>query len=184
MTTRVVLLDRDGVVNRNRPSYVRTVEELEVLPGVGQALAELSRAGFRTLVVTNQACVGKGLVAPAMLEAIHAKLRVEVERFGGRIDAFYVCPHHPDEGCECRKPKPGLIQAAQREWGFVPGETWMVGDAPRDVEAARRAGCRPALVRTGMHEGGAALEVGVPVLEDLLDFASALIAGRLPAAER
>lgn len=114
-----------------------------------------------------------------MLEAIHARPRAEVGSCGGRLDAFYVCPHHPDDDCGRRKPKPGLIRAAQRDWGFVPSETWLVGDAQRDVEAARPAGCRPALVRTGMHQGDAALEARVPVFEDLFDFALPLGGQRL-----
>ena len=179
---RAVLVDRDGVLNENVETYVRTVGELKVFPGVGKALALLRRAGFRVFVITNQAGIGKGLISTATLDAIHARLERELSREGGKIGGFYVCPHKPDEGCECRKPKPGLLLRAQREWGFDLAETYFVGDAVRDVEAARAAGCRPVLVKTGILRADEALPAGVVVFENLPACAAALVRGPVPPA--
>ncbi|MBF0284359.1 MAG: D-glycero-beta-D-manno-heptose 1,7-bisphosphate 7-phosphatase [Magnetococcales bacterium] len=189
---RVILLDRDGVLNEDRPDYVQTTEQLRLLPQAMTALARLRRAGFAVLVYTNQACVGKGLVSLETLEAIHGDLRRAAEAAGGEIDDIFYCPHRDDEGCDCRKPKPGLILAAQRRWGFDLAETWAVGDAERDLRAAWSAGCRAALVRTGKGRQTAEKLPGVPTFDTLDHFVRTLLdphsflhqaeAGRRPVA--
>ena len=173
----VVLLDRDGVLNRDLPGSVTTLGELSLEPGADRAVALLSRAGYAVLVITNQAAVGRGQLSAAELARINGQLAAWIAAAGGRLDRFYVCPHAEQEGCPCRKPKPGLIEQAQREWGFAPGQTWFVGDAERDVAAAGAAGCRPALVRTGKGRGAAARHPEVPCFDDLLAFATALTGG-------
>lgn len=175
-----LLLDRDGVLNEDRSDSVRAPEQLILLPGVGEALRLLHAAGTRVLVITNQACVGKGLVTPATLDAIHALLQQGVAAAGGVIDAIYHCPHTDAEACPCRKPRPGLLQQAQAAWGFDMSQTWFVGDAERDVAAARAAGCRPALVRTGKGAATAEKLPDVPVFDTLLDFVHAFLSHRLP----
>ena len=174
MPAPVVLLDRDGVLNVDRPDYVRTPSELVLLPGVAAALRDLRARGYRALVITNQAGVGRGLVTAATLTAIHTRLRELVAAAGGAIDGIYVCPHRPEDGCPCRKPKPGLIERARAEWGFEPRDTWFVGDSARDVEAARAARVRPALVRTGHRDYEPTPGDGVAAFDDLAAFVAAL----------
>jgi D-glycero-D-manno-heptose 1,7-bisphosphate phosphatase len=145
----VVLLDRDGVINRNLDLGIRSRSEFEFLPGALEGLKLLSRAGALIVVVTNQANIGRGLLSSDELWAIHEAMLVAIEGAGGHVDAIYVCPHRPEDGCDCRKPLPGMLVDAAADFGFDIAEAWMVGDHPRDVEAAERAGCR-AIVITGV----------------------------------
>jgi histidinol-phosphate phosphatase family protein len=143
-----VFLDRDGVLNEKPPraEYVRAPDEFRWLPGALDALRELSDAGFRVIVVSNQAGIARGAMTEADLEAVHRKLRAEAEEAGGRIDAIYYCPHGWDEGCDCRKPNPGMLFRAQREHHLDLTRTTFIGDDERDAEAAIAAGCTPVLV--------------------------------------
>lgn len=175
LSPHVLLLDRDGVLNRNDPGYIRSPEQLEILPGVVAALRRLHLARVRVLVITNQAGVHKGLLSPSTLAAIHAKLLAVISAGGGWIDGIYHCPHRPDEGCPCRKPAPGLILQAQQEWGFDPGQTWMVGDAERDILAARAAGCLAALIRSDDDPDLAQRLPDVPVFDSLGAFVAAYL---------
>ncbi|MBF0448889.1 MAG: D-glycero-beta-D-manno-heptose 1,7-bisphosphate 7-phosphatase [Magnetococcales bacterium] len=172
---KVILLDRDGVLNRDRSNYVRTPQQLQILPGVPAAVSRLTQAGYRVLIITNQACVGKGLLSSFGLEKIHEKLRREVSEVGGRIDGIYHCPHTDEFNCDCRKPKPGLILKARKEWGFLPEQTWFVGDTTRDMAAARAAGCLGALVLTGQGEMICQQVPDHPHFRDLADFVSSLL---------
>jgi D-glycero-D-manno-heptose 1,7-bisphosphate phosphatase len=169
---RVVLLDRDGVLNVDRSGSVKSVEELDVLPGVADATAALRAAGFRLLVLTNQAVVGRGELGLDGLHTINSELD---RRLGNTLHGFYVCPHTPDARCACRKPGTRLVVQAHVAWPFDPAHTWFVVDADRDIEAAQRAGVRPALVRTGK---GAATEPSypaVPAFDDLSAFTAWLL---------
>lgn len=174
---RTVLLDRDGVLNRDLPRGVLSVGELELLPGAAAAVGRLVAAGYRVLLITSQSCVGRGWIGAAELGAIHDHLAARLGQEGGRLDRIYACLHAPDAGCACRKPAPGLIEQARQEWGFDPAETWMVGDDVRDVEAAEAAGVRPALVRTGKGTRAAAARPDVPAHDDLAAFVGWLLAG-------
>jgi len=122
--------------------------------------------------VTNQACVGRGVLSTSELDRINTELGRLLE---GRISGWYVCPHASDAGCSCRKPGTGLLEQAAEAWSFEPGVTWLVADDVRDVEAARRFGCRPALVRTGKGAATAEHCRDVPAFDDLEAFARALI---------
>jgi len=146
--SRAVFLDRDGVLTRERPDYVKTPDELEILPGIEAPLREIQKRGFQIVIITNQSVVGRGLTTHDEISRIHEKLRVELALLGCRIDAIYYCPHRPDEGCNCRKPEPGLILKASRELGIDTAKSWMIGDKEMDLEAARRAGCRGIRVPT------------------------------------
>jgi D-glycero-D-manno-heptose 1,7-bisphosphate phosphatase len=146
---KAVLLDRDGVLNADRPDYVKNPEEFRMLPGSAEAAARLSRAGYKIAVISNQAGVGKGLISKADLDAITNLLKQAVRDAGGKIENVYYCLHTPQDNCDCRKPKPGLILKACKEMGVEPGECIFVGDAERDVKAARGAGCESVLVLTG-----------------------------------
>jgi D-glycero-D-manno-heptose 1,7-bisphosphate phosphatase len=145
-----VFLDRDGVINADSPDYIKSRAEFHPLPGSLEAIARLTREGVRVIVITNQSAINRGMVPLAELQAIHQELCAAVSAQGGRITDIFFCPHHPDEGCACRKPKPGLILAACRRHGIDPSRTVMVGDSARDILAGQAAGCgRTVLVRTG-----------------------------------
>ncbi len=178
--TPLVLLDRDGVLNEDRPDYVQSADQWAWVPGAQEALARLRAAGVRVGVITNQGCVGKGLVSPDTLEAIHDRMRREAAAAGGRIDAVFVCPHTGGDACGCRKPAPGLLCRAADHFGAELAGVPFVGDAGRDLEAAAAAGARPVLVRTGKGAAteAAGLPPGLAVYPDLSAFAAAWLAER------
>lgn len=179
---QALLLDRDGVLNAERADYVRTPEQLALLPGALQALARAAAWGVPLIVITNQSCVGRGIVAPAMLAAIHARLSEQALAAGGRIDAFFVCPHHPDAGCGCRKPQPGLLLQAAGRFGLDLRQCLLVGDSATDMQAAAAAGCPAIWVGTGRQRPTAQLWAAERILPDLsaaLDLLEA--AGAVPS---
>lgn len=137
---RWAILDRDGVLNTDRPDYVLTPADWQPLPGVFEALARLGRAGVRLAVATNQSAVGRGLLAPAGLARIHARLLDAAWGAGARLEAIAVCPHAPDAGCACRKPAPGLLLRLAQCLHFAPARAVMIGDRSRDRAAAQAAG--------------------------------------------
>jgi D-glycero-D-manno-heptose 1,7-bisphosphate phosphatase len=148
-----VFLDRDGVINADSPAYIKSRAEFHPLPGSLAAIARLTRAGIRVIVITNQSAINRGMVPLAELEAIHHDLRAAVSAQGGCISDIFFCPHRPDEGCDCRKPKPGLILAARERHGIDLSSSVMVGDRAKDILAGQTAGCgRTVLVRTGNTE--------------------------------
>ncbi|MFZ2362455.1 MAG: D-glycero-beta-D-manno-heptose 1,7-bisphosphate 7-phosphatase [Anaerolineae bacterium] len=167
-----VFLDRDGVLNQNRADYVRTWQQVEFLPGVFQAMQRLAASPFVIVVVTNQSAVGRGLMTAEGLAVINGGIVQQVQQAGGRIDAVYACPHRPDEGCPCRKPRPGMLLQAAQDLGIDLARSFLVGDAISDLEAATAAGCRPLMVLTGRGRkqaaGLATSGLGdAPVLADL-----------------
>ena len=143
---RAVFLDRDGVLNRTavetgKPRAPQSLKEFRLLPGVAAAVAELKASGYLAIVVTNQPDVGRGLIAPETIAAMHAHLRKRVA-----VDDILVCPHRQDAGCDCRKPKPGLILEAMQRWGIAPAGSIMVGDRGSDMVAGKTAGLYTAFV--------------------------------------
>ena len=147
---KTVFLDRDGVINRNRKNdYVKSWDEFEFIPNSLRAIQHLTDAGHRLIVVTNQSCINKGIVAPRTLDGIHQRMMSEIERSGGRIHAIYHCPHREDEGCSCRKPKPGLLIQAAHEHGIDLPRSYLVGDSIRDIAAGQELGCQSFFVLTG-----------------------------------
>lgn len=147
---KTVFLDRDGVINRNRENdYVKSWEEFEFLPNSLKAIQHLTDAGHRLIVVTNQSCINKGIVASRTLDGIHQRMVSEIERTGGRIHAIYYCPHRADEGCSCRKPKPGLLIQAAHEHAIDLSRSYLIGDSIRDITAGQQVGCRSFFVLTG-----------------------------------
>jgi D-glycero-D-manno-heptose 1,7-bisphosphate phosphatase len=143
-----VLLDRDGVLNRKPPraQYVRSWSEFAWLPGATEALRLLKEAGYRVIVISNQAGVARGAMREEDVVDIHQRLQAEAVAHGGRIDAIYYCAHDWDAGCECRKPRPGMLLQAQRDFSLDLSRTPFIGDDERDAEAAEAAGCPPLLV--------------------------------------
>jgi len=146
---KLILLDRDGVINRDSDAFVKSASEFLPLPGAMAAIADLCRTGFQVAVCTNQSGIGRGLFTETELARIHDKLNRLVDDAGGRILAIRYCPHHPDDGCQCRKPAPGMVRSLMNELDAQPADTTVVGDSLRDLEAGRSAGCRAVLVRTG-----------------------------------
>lgn len=144
-----IFLDRDGTLNVERADYVKSIDELVLLPGALDALGSLSSLAVPIIVITNQSVIGRGIIDKAVIDLIHDYLRALVCASGGRIDAFYVCPHHPTERCACRKPQPGLLLAAAADFQLDLARCVFVGDSVTDYAAARAAGCQPVLVRTG-----------------------------------
>lgn len=146
----VIFLDRDGVINRDSPEYVKCWEEYEFLPGSLEAIARLSRAGYALILITNQSIIGRGMVPPGVLEDMHRRMGREIEAAGGEIFDIFYCPHRPDEDCDCRKPEPGLIFQAKERHGIDLPRTVMIGDNVKDVACGHNAGCGATiLVRTG-----------------------------------
>ena len=145
-----VFLDRDGVINRNRADYVKQWSEFRFLPGARRAIAGMTRAGYRLFIITNQACIGKGLVARSALDEMHGRMLREIERAGGHVEAVLYCPHRSDEGCDCRKPAPGLLHRAQDEYGVDLGRAVVIGDSLTDMSAATAAGVPGILVFSGL----------------------------------
>jgi D-glycero-D-manno-heptose 1,7-bisphosphate phosphatase len=175
---RLVMIDRDGVINEDSDAFIKSVPEWRPIAGSLEAIAALYRAGWRVAVVTNQSGVGRGLYDEATLEKIHAHMLERVRDAGGEIAGVYYCPHLPDAGCECRKPRPGMFRALERELGIAVRGQPYIGDRLSDVQAAQAVGARPILVRTGT---GAATESlvrdsAVPVFDDLWAAAHALLA--------
>ena len=147
-----VLLDRDGVINEDRPDYVRRWEEFRFLPRSLSALAALGRLGLRLAVVTNQSAVGRGLLAPDTLDEIHRRMLAHCARSGAAIQGVFACPHAPWDGCRCRKPRPGLLFEAMAALGEPPERCVVIGDSHEDLRAAEAAGVSFVLVRTGRGE--------------------------------
>jgi len=147
---RLVILDRDGVINEDSDNYIKSVDEWIPLPGSIEAIARLSKAGFQVAVATNQSGLGRGYFRMEDLDAMHNKLRRLVTEAGGAIAAIHFCPHAPEDNCNCRKPQPGLLDAISTELGNINLEgVPVVGDSLRDLQAGIARGCEPLLVRTG-----------------------------------
>lgn len=149
---KLVILDRDGVINQDSANFIKTPNEWIPLPGSLEAIALLNQSGFRVVLATNQSGVSRGLFDMATLNSIHDKMHRELAHVGGRIDALFYCPHAADEHCDCRKPKAGMIEDIGTRFSVELTEVPAVGDALRDLQAFSAAGCQPILVRTGKGE--------------------------------
>ena len=149
---KTVFLDRDGVINRNPPNmgYVRNWTEFSFIPNARSAIQKLTQSGYRLFVVTNQSGVGRGLYSEEDVKDIHCRMMAQIAEAGGKIDAAYYCPHHPDAGCECRKPKPGMLKRAAQEHNIDLSSAYFIGDVLTDIQAGKRAGTKTFLVLTGL----------------------------------
>jgi D-glycero-D-manno-heptose 1,7-bisphosphate phosphatase len=147
--TKLVILDRDGVINEDSDSYVKTADEWVPLPGSIEAIARLYKAGYTVVVATNQSGIGRGLFDLDDLEAMHSKLADLLFDAGAQLSGIFYCPHKPDDGCNCRKPAPGLLDAIAKEWDISLAGVPIVGDSLRDLQAGLTHQCTPILVRTG-----------------------------------
>jgi heptosyltransferase-2 len=181
-----VFLDRDGTLNVDQ-GYVMTPEELKLHDGAAEAVASLKAQGAKVILITNQSAIGRGLLTESDLHTIHARLLSLLQAAGGGLDAVYFCPHHPEDGCRCRKPNPGLVERAVNELGVDLSAAYMVGDQKRDVELARRVGARSILVLTGpigvealktMQAGGDLPDRVAPTLSEAVTWILADVAQR------
>ncbi|WP_028454523.1 D-glycero-beta-D-manno-heptose 1,7-bisphosphate 7-phosphatase [Chitinilyticum litopenaei] len=175
---KLLVLDRDGVINEDSPAYIKSPEEWQPIPGSLEAIGQLTRAGWTIVVATNQSGIARGLYDVAMLNQIHARMHRKVGQAGGEIEAIFFCPHGPDHGCSCRKPNPGMLEDIQRRYNVPAGQMVMVGDSLRDLQAVAAIGGRPILVRTGngrKTESQGRLPEGTLVFDDLAAVAAALL---------
>ena len=167
---KLIILDRDGVINEDSDLYIKSAAEWRPLKGSAEAIARLNHCGYRVVVATNQSAIGRGLFDMATLNLMHEKMRKVVAQAGGRIDAVFYCPHKDDDHCDCRKPKPGMLLEIARRFNVDLNGVPCVGDAVRDMQAGAAAGCEPVLVKTGkgvktLAAGG--LPEGTRVFDDL-----------------
>lgn len=155
MPQSLVILDRDGVINQDSDNYIKSVDEWLPIPGSIGAIARLSQAGYKVVVITNQSGIARGYFDEIALANMHSYMCSLVENAGGSIDAVFYCPHAPDDGCDCRKPLPGMLNQIEEEFNLSVKNAFFVGDSEKDIDAGLAKHCRPILVRTGK---GAATE--------------------------
>ncbi|WP_249678734.1 D-glycero-beta-D-manno-heptose 1,7-bisphosphate 7-phosphatase [Pseudomonas abieticivorans] len=174
---KLLILDRDGVINQDSDAYIKSVQEWVPIPRSIDAIAQLSKAGWTVAVATNQSGIARGYYDLATLDAMHARLRALVAEQGGEVGLIVYCPHGPDEGCDCRKPKPGMLKTIAAHYQADLAGVWFVGDSMGDLEAARAVDSQPVLVKTGKGERtlGKVLPEGTLIFEDLAAVARALI---------
>ncbi|MCX6695744.1 MAG: D-glycero-beta-D-manno-heptose 1,7-bisphosphate 7-phosphatase [Candidatus Altiarchaeota archaeon] len=166
---KAVFLDRDGTINREI-EYLSKVEDFEFLPNVITALMKLSSSPYKIIVVTNQSAIARGFLDIPGLEEIHKHMTGELSKNKVRVDKLYYCPHHPDDDCECRKPKAGMLREAAREFNIDLSKSYMVGDSTRDIQTGINAGCKTILVKTGYAGKDGSYDVKPDyVAEDLKD---------------
>jgi D-glycero-D-manno-heptose 1,7-bisphosphate phosphatase len=146
---KLIILDRDGVINHDSPEYIKSVEEWIPINGSIDAIARLHKSGFIVVVATNQSGLARGKYDLDDLEAMHEKLTRLVEEQGAELGAIFYCPHHPDDKCKCRKPMPGMVDAIEAEFNISAEGYYFIGDSLRDLQAAVTKGCKPILVKTG-----------------------------------
>jgi len=176
---RLIVLDRDGVINRDSEQFIKSPDEWRPIPGSLGAIARLHHAGFRVVVATNQSGIGRGLFDMATLNAIHEKMYKALAQAGGRIDALFYCPHTADSDCDCRKPKAGMLLEIGHRFGVDMTGVPCVGDSVRDLEAAEAVGAQPLLVLTGKGEKtlrSGSFPKNTVIFPDLAFAASALLA--------
>jgi D-glycero-D-manno-heptose 1,7-bisphosphate phosphatase len=187
---RAVFLDRDGTINVER-EFLYLPEDFEFIPGAPQAIRLLNEAGFRVIVVTNQSGIARGFYDEAAVNRLHRHMDAQLAPFGARIDAYYLCPHHPEHGigalrttCECRKPMDGMLRRGAAEFALDLAASFIIGDKSADVEAGLKAGCQPLLVRTGFGAVESARLPGrIPVCADLLEAVRVILSGAMRSME-
>lgn len=183
---RLVVLDRDGTLNEEPEDFLRSADDWKPLPGALEAVAQLNQQGWRVVIASNQTGLGRGLFDVATLNEVHARMHKLMAQAGARVEAVFFCPHGPEDGCDCRKPQPGLFQQISQRFGAPLSQMIAVGDSVRDAQAAVAAGCQAHLVLTGQslkHRDGTrpeGLPPDVQIHTDLLAFAQAVIRATHP----
>lgn len=175
---RLIILDRDGVINQDSDAFIKSPDEWHPVPGSVEAIALLTQANWRVVIASNQSGIARGLFTTDALNSIHQKMRQTVTDAGGRLDAIFVCPHGPDDGCLCRKPRPGLFHDISRRYETSLTGVPAVGDSLRDLQAAAEAGCSPWLVTTGngtKTRTSSQLPEGIQIRDNLLAVVHSLL---------
>lgn len=174
---KLLILDRDGVINQDSDAYIKSLDEWIPIPSAITAIARLSKAGWTVAVATNQSGIARGYYDRATLESMHQRLRELVEEQGGELGLVVYCPHGPDEGCDCRKPKPGMLLQIAHHYSADLRGIWFVGDSRGDLDAALAVDCQPVLVKTGKGERTLTkpLPEGTLVFDDLAAVADQLL---------
>jgi len=174
---KLLILDRDGVINQDSDAYIKSVEEWIPIPGSIDAIAQLSKAGWTVAIATNQSGIARGYYDLATLDAMHARLRELVAEQGGEVGLIVYCPHGPDEGCDCRKPKPGMLKTIAEHYAVDLAGVWFVGDSKGDLEAALAVDCQSVLVMTGKGQKtrNTPLPANTLIFDDLAAVAAELI---------
>jgi D-glycero-D-manno-heptose 1,7-bisphosphate phosphatase len=177
---KLIVLDRDGVINHDSDQFIKSPDEWRPIPGSLEAISRLNHAGFRVVVATNQSGVGRGLLDIATLNAIHDRMHRALAQVGGRVDAIFFCPHTADSQCSCRKPKPGMLEEIGHRFNIDMTGVPCLGDSPRDLAAAEAVGAQPMLVLTGkgektLRDGG--FPKNTVIFPDLAFAVAALLAG-------
>lgn len=180
MTSKLIILDRDGVINHDSEDYIKSEEEWFPLQGSIEAIAMLSKAGFTVCVATNQSGLARGLYDEFALARMHELMCSLVEEQGGTIDGIFFCPHGPDDNCDCRKPRPGMLNQIEEQFATSVSGAWFIGDTEKDIGAARAKGCNPILVLTGKgsltkHSANDKVLENVPVFDDLFSAAMFIV---------
>jgi D-glycero-D-manno-heptose 1,7-bisphosphate phosphatase len=146
---KLIVLDRDGVINEDSAEYIKSPDEWRAIPGSLEAIVKLNKAGYKVVVISNQSGIARGYFTEQTLQLMHDKMRGELAKLGGFFDSIYYCPHHPDENCQCRKPKSKMLLEALREFNFTPKDVLVIGDSWVDIQLAKNVGCDVVLVKTG-----------------------------------
>lgn len=179
---KLIILDRDGVINEDSDAYIKSPDEFIPIPGSLEAIARLNHAGYLVMIATNQSGIARGYFTMDTLNQIHDKLKRLLNAYGGRFDGIFFCPHSPEDNCHCRKPKPGLYEEIAHRLHTDLTAVPVVGDSLRDLQAAQTVGAIPVLVRTGKGErtlaNGEGLH-GIPVYADLAAYVDDLLEGKL-----
>ena len=175
---KLIILDRDGVINHDSEDYIKSENEWEAIPGSLDAIARLNRGGYRVVVVSNQAGLARGKLDVNALNAIHRKMHTHLSQYGGVVEAIFFCPHGPDDKCSCRKPEPGLFHEISRRLRTPLYKSFVVGDKLSDIQAALAVKAKVALVKTGYGQSvldSGKLPDGIPVFDDLASVADSLL---------
>ena len=174
---KLLILDRDGVINQDSDAYIKSLDEWIPIPSAISAIARLSQAGWTVAVATNQSGIARGYYDLATLESMHTRLHELLAEQGGELGVVVFCPHGPDDGCDCRKPKPGMLRQIAQHYGVDLHGVWFVGDSRGDLDAALAVDCQPVLVKTGKGERTLAkpLPEGTLVFDDLAAVADQLL---------
>ena len=177
-SNKLIVLDRDGVINYDSDDYIKTVDEWIPLPGSMEAIGKLTQAGYQVAVATNQSGISRGYFSVETLNAMHDKMIKLADEHGGKFDFIAYCPHGPDDECDCRKPLPGLIHQIETALGISAKDCYMVGDSLRDLEAGVAAGLKPVLVKTGKGERTLEKNKGLEnalIFDDLASFITSFV---------
>lgn len=175
---KLIILDRDGVINEDSDDFIKSTEEFIPIEGSLEAIARLNQSGYSVAIATNQSGIARGLYTIDTLNSMHEKLRRLLAPFGGHVDAIFYCPHGPDDGCDCRKPKTGMFDEIKQRFALDLYDVFAVGDSLRDLQAALAAGANPVLVKTGKGERTLAKAESIdsiPVFKNLAAFVDELL---------